>query len=106
MFIMINKTLNFTEQANSLYNRAKQRLGLFIKRTCHFVTDQNKRILLYLPMVRSIFEHCHIIWRLSSKTIVNTLESIQKKALEMDKTNTYLSVIVFMAPSIILIVNS
>ena len=41
--IMISKTLN-------LYNRGNQRLGL-LKRTCHFVTHQNKRRLLHLTMV-------------------------------------------------------
>ena len=45
--IKINKTLNFTDQANLLYNRANQRIGL-MKITCHYVTHLNKRIALYL----------------------------------------------------------
>ena len=35
-------------RTRQFYNRANQRLGLFNKRTCHFVTDQNKRISYYI----------------------------------------------------------
>ena len=66
---MINKTLNFTEQASSLYNRANNRLGL-LKRTYHFDTGTVN------------LQHCPIIWRPSSKIMVKKLESIQRKALK------------------------
>ena len=88
--ILVNRTLNFTEHAKMLYSRANQRFGL-MKRTCHFVNDQNKRRILYLTMVRSIFEHCPIIWRPSSNTIVNRLESIQKRAFKWIKQDMSLS---------------
>ena len=64
-----------------MYSRANQRLGLK-KRTCHFINDKGKRRALYLTMVRSIFEHCPIIWRPSSTTMINKLESIQKRAIK------------------------
>ena len=44
--IMINKTINFIEQANALYIRANERLG-FMKSTWHFVHDLIKRRMLY-----------------------------------------------------------
>ena len=77
----MNSTLNFTEQANFLYGKANQKLGM-LKRNCHFVTDTNKRRVLYLTLVRSIFEHCTSVWRPRSKVIINKLESLQKRALK------------------------
>ena len=56
--IMMNQTLHFTEHTNFLYSRANQRFGQ-LKKTCHFIA---KRRILYLTMVRSIFEHCPVVW--------------------------------------------
>ena len=79
--ILINRTLNFTDLSNFLYGRANQRFGL-LKRTCHFHQSIEKRRVLYLTMVRSLFEHCSIIWRPSSDTAVNRLESLQMRAIK------------------------
>ena len=66
--VLMNGTLNFTQHADMLYPKASQRLGL-LNRTCYFVNNQEMRrvLLLYLTMVRSIFEHCSIVWRPSTK---------------------------------------
>ena len=77
----MNRTQNFTEHSNSLYNRANQRFGL-LKRTCHFVDSAAKRRILYLTMIRSIFEHCPVVWRPSSDSSINRLESIQKRSIK------------------------
>ena len=58
--ITVNRTLNSTEHANSLYSKANQRFGL-LKRPCHFIDNTAKRRVLYLTMVRSIFEHCPVV---------------------------------------------
>ncbi len=79
--IFMNSTLNFNEQANFLYGKANQKLGM-LKRTCHFVTDINKRRVLYLTLVRSLFEHCPMVWRPASKTMIEKLESLQKRAIK------------------------
>ena len=79
--ILMNRTLNFTDHSNFLYGRANQRFGL-LKRTCHFVHSIEKKRVLYLTMVRSLFEHCPIIWRPSSDTAVNRLESLQMRAIK------------------------
>ena len=73
--------LTWTEHTNILYSRANQRLGM-VKRNCSFVSNINKRKALYLSQVRSQFEHCPIIWRPSSKTSLDKLESIQKKGFK------------------------
>ena len=40
------------------------------------------RRVLYLSMVRSIFEHCPKVWRPSANTATNKLETIQKRAIK------------------------
>ena len=52
------------------------------KRTCHFITDANKRRSLYLSLVRSQFEHCCIIWRPVTETEISAFEKLQKKAIK------------------------
>ena len=79
--ITVNRSSNFTEHANSLYNKANQRFGL-LKRTCHFIDNTAKIRVLYFTMVRSIFEHCPVVWRPSSNTTINNLENIRKRAIK------------------------
>ena len=79
--IHINPTLNFNEQALFLYAKANQKLGM-LKRNCYFVNDIKKRKVLYLTLVRSIFEHCPTIWRPRSKTMIDKLENLQKRAIK------------------------
>ena len=88
--IFMNSTLNFNEQANFLYGKANQKLGM-LKRNCHFVTDTNRRRILYLTLVRSIFEHCPTVWRPRSKAILNKLENLQKRALKWIRNEMDLS---------------
>ena len=73
--------LNFNCQAEALYGKANQKFGM-LKRNCHFVNDLNKRRVLYLTLVRSIFEHCPIIWRPTSNSTISKLEGLQKRALK------------------------
>ena len=44
--------------------------------------DTNKRRVLYLTLVRSLFEHCPMVWRPASKATVEKLESLQKRAIK------------------------
>ena len=88
--IFMNRTLNFTEHTNYLYSRANQRFGL-LKRTCHFVKSADKRRILYLTMVRSLFEHCPVVWRPSAHSCINRLESIQKRAIKWINQDLYSS---------------
>ena len=53
-----------------------------VKRNCSFISNMNKRKALYLSQVRSQFEHCPIIWRPSSKSSMEKLESIQKRGFK------------------------
>ena len=79
--IVMNSTLNFNDHANLLYSKANQKLGM-LKRNCYFVSDTNRRKVLYLTLVRSIFEHCPSVWRPQSNAVIARLESLQKRALK------------------------
>ncbi len=88
--VHINCKLDWSQHCNILYSRANQRLGL-LKRTCYFTTNVKKRRTFYLSQVRSQFEHCTIIWRPSSKTVVEKLESLQKRGFKWILNNAYIS---------------
>ena len=50
-----------------------------------------KRRVLYLTMVRSLFEHCPIVWRPASNNIVEKLECLQKRAFKWIMNDDYVS---------------
>ena len=79
--IDITPKLNWNMHCNRVYSKANQILGL-TKRTCFFVNDSNRRRALYLALVRSQFEHCSVVWRPNSKTLLQKFESLQKRAIK------------------------
>ena len=52
------------------------------RRNCYFVQDSNRRRVLYLTLVRSLFEHCSVIWRPVTKSQISKLEGLQKRAIK------------------------
>ncbi len=79
--IDINSKLNFNDQCERLYSKAMQQFGL-TKRTCHFIRDIRRRRALYLSLIRSQFEHCSPVWRPIHKTMLDKLESLQKRCIK------------------------
>ena len=79
--IHVNNKMNWSEHCDHIYSKANQKLGM-MKRTCSFVQSINKRRALYLSQVRSQFEHCPIVWRPSSQSSLDRLESIQKRSIK------------------------
>ena len=77
----INTKLNFNEQCERLYSKANQQFGL-TKRTCYFVNDIKRKRALYLSLIRSQFEHCSPVWRPTNCTMMNKMESLQKKCIK------------------------
>ena len=88
--VHVTNKLNFTDHCNNLYSQANQRLGL-LKRTCHFVENREQKRKLYLTMVRSLFEHCSVIWRPHNQTTINKLETIQRRAVKWIWDENYTS---------------
>ena len=79
--VTINTKLNWNEHCNKLVNKANSQLGLLM-RTCHFTMDKRQKKTFYLTIVRSIFEHCSIVWRPKSCNQISKFDAIQKRAIK------------------------
>ena len=77
----ITPKLSWNSQCNRLYSKACQQLGI-VKRNGHIVTDSKSRRALYLSLVRSQFENCSIVWRPTTSSLMEKLESLQKRAIK------------------------
>jgi hypothetical protein len=77
----INVKLNFSDQCDRLLSKANQQFGL-TKRTCFFVNDFRRKRTLYLSLIRSQFEHCSVIWRPTTQTMLDKFENFQKKCIK------------------------
>ncbi len=77
----ITPKLLWNHQCNRLYSKACQQLGI-VKRNGHIVVDSKSRRALYLSLVRSQFENCSVVWRPTTKSLMDKLESLQKRAIK------------------------
>lgn len=72
---------NWEHQIDRLCSKASQKLGL-LRKSCFFVNDLNRARILYIALVRSIFESCSVIWRPTNINLMKKVEGIQKRALK------------------------
>ena len=79
--VEINSRLNWSAHCKALVSKASSRLGL-LKRTCHFTIDKRQKRSFYLALVRSIFEHCSVIWSPQYSTHIEQFAAIQKRAVK------------------------
>ena len=79
--VIVTRKLNWEENILALCLKASSRLGL-MKRSLHFVRDKKQKRAFYLALVRSIFEHCSVIWRPTTVQIIQKVESIQRRAVK------------------------
>ena len=79
--VIINGKLNWNPHCLTLARKANQRLG-FVRRTCSFVLSSAQRRVLYLSLVRSIFEHCSPVWAPQTAYALNVIEQVQKRAVK------------------------
>ena len=79
--VVVTTDLNWEENILALCRKASSRLGL-MKRTLRFIKDRKQKRAFYLALVRSIFEHCSIIWRPTTVAMTEKVESIQRKAVK------------------------
>ena len=79
--VEITPKLSWNMQCDRIYSKACQQLGI-IRRNGHIVTDSKSRRSLYLSLVRSQFENCSIVWRPTTVSHTNKLESLQKRAIK------------------------
>ena len=79
--VLVTSKLSWSDQSLALFSKASSRLGL-VKRTCHFIRCPRQKRVLYLSLVRSIFEHASVVWRPCSDNLLRKLEKIQKRAVK------------------------
>ena len=79
--VVVTSDLSWDENMHTLYQKASSRLGL-MKRTLHFIKDPKQKRAFYLALVRSIFEHCSVIWRPTTITSTDKVECIQRRAVK------------------------
>ena len=79
--VIVTSNLGWEENILALYTKASSRLGL-MKRTLRFIKDRKQKRAFYLALIRSLFEHCSIVWRPTTDTLNSKVESIQRKAVK------------------------
>ena len=79
--VLVTTKLSWHDQTMAVYSKASSRLGL-VRRTCHFVQCPRQKCVLYLSLVRSLYEHASIIWRPCSDNLIGKLEKVQKRAVK------------------------
>ena len=79
--VTVTSKLLWTNHCDKLAKNANSKLALLM-RTCHFSTNKKQKRAFYLTVVRSIFEHCSIIWHPVSSNQLSKFDAIQKKAVK------------------------
>ena len=79
--VTVTSKLTWTNHCDKLAKNANSKLALLM-RTCHFTTNKKQKRAFYLTVIRSIFEHCSVIWHPNSFNQLSKFESIQKKAVK------------------------
>ena len=88
--VLVKSSFDWSDQCGKVYSKANQNLGLS-RRTCHFLVDERRKRVIYLTMVRSQFEHCSVIWRPLTQTLLKRFEDLQKRAIKWILSEEYLS---------------
>ena len=79
--VKVTSKLLWGHHCSQLAKQANMKLGLLM-RTCHFTRDKRQKRVFYLTIVRSLFDHCSIIWYPHRSTHLRKLEVIQKRAIK------------------------
>ena len=79
--VTVNSKLLWTDHCDKLIKNANSKLALLM-RTCHFTVNKRQKRVFYLTVVRSIFEHCSIIWHPISPNQISKFDVIQKRAVK------------------------
>ena len=79
--VVIDSKLSWNRQCQMLESKATKQFNL-LRRTCYFISNSNQRRILYLTLVRSIFEHCCQVWSPQNSTSLDMLEKLQKRAVK------------------------
>ena len=86
--VIMHTKLLYNRHHKSILGKASQKLGL-VKRNCSIVECHKSRKVLYLSLIRSLFEHCSTIWRPMTPTQLHKFERIQKRAVKWIFNESY-----------------
>jgi hypothetical protein len=79
--VLVTSKIDWEENTLALCTKASSRLGL-MKRTLHFVGDRKQKRAFYLSLVRSLFEHCSVVWRPTTSQMMQRVDGIQRRAVK------------------------
>ena len=79
--VTVNEKLRWSAHCEKIVKTANSKLAL-LKRTCHFTVNMRQKRAFYLTIVRSVFEHCCVVWRPVSPAQILKFEAIQKRAIK------------------------
>ena len=79
--ISIDHKLCWTKHCETVIEKATKQFNL-LRRTCYYMKNSNQRRLLYLTLVRSLFEHCCQIWSPQNPTSLVMFNKLQKRAVK------------------------
>ena len=88
--VTITTKLLWGSQIDILISNASSKLGLLM-RTCHFTTNKKQKRSFYLTIVRSLFEHCSVIWSPQHASHIAKFDMIQKRAIKWIDGHPYVS---------------
>ena len=88
--VYIHNKLSWSAHCASLASKGNNQLGL-VRRTCYFINDSNQRRVLYLTLVRSIFEHCCQVWAPQDSNSINEFDLLQRRAVKWILKEPYVS---------------
>ena len=79
--VVVTSDLCWEDNILALCTKARSRLGL-MRRTLQFIKDHKQKRAFYLALIRSLFEHCSVVWRPTTDALNDKVESIQRKAVK------------------------
>ena len=79
--VIVTSKLNSEQHILALCLKASSCLWL-MRRTLHFIKDHKQKRTFYLALVRSLFEHCSIVWRPTTVHLIQKVEARQRRAVK------------------------
>lgn len=79
--VNVNTRSTWGPHCDTLVAKATTKLAI-LKRTCHFTTNQRQKRAFYLAIVRSLLEHCSVIWAPQYANHINKFAAVQKRAVK------------------------
>ena len=88
--INITSKLLWKFHCMSITTKASSRLGL-LRRTLHYTKNKNQKRVFYLSLIRSLFEHCSVIWHPYTAGDIAGFVQVQKRAVKWILSEQYRS---------------